>query len=201
MVLPHPPPPYVRLMTRRVALLLVMFVSLAFLDPAWAVVDWSDPLVWLLEARTEDAVAGGLRSLAMVVAGSQLAALGLLGLGHLLGSGATQRLAARVLLPVFTRAAPLALIAGTALPATASEARLPIAPPVAEHRVDLLTAAGRIVVVASGDSMWTIAADHAPGDVDAFWHTVVELNRQRFEDVDLIHPGDFVLLPPVSPTG
>ncbi|HVR32917.1 MAG TPA: hypothetical protein VMS74_09445 [Acidimicrobiia bacterium] len=188
-------------MTRRVALLLVTFVSLSVLDPAWAVLDWSDPVGWLREARTEDAVAAGLRSLAMVVAGSQLAALGLLGVGHLTGNGATQRLATRVLLPVVTRAAPLALIAGTALPAAASEARIPIAPPVAEHRVDLSTTPSPMIVVASGDSMWTIAADHATGDVGAYWHRVVELNRHRFEDVNLIHPGDFVLLPPVNPTG
>jgi hypothetical protein len=32
--------------------------------------------------------------------------------------------------------------------------------------------------------------------VAPYWQALVELNRDRFADVNLIHPGDEILLPP-----
>jgi nucleoid-associated protein YgaU len=46
--------------------------------------------------------------------------------------------------------------------------------------------------------MWTIAAGRVDGDPSGYWLRLVDLNRDRFEDVDLIHPGDTVLLPPLN---
>ena len=53
----------------------------------------------------------------------------------------------------------------------------------------------------AGDSLWKIAAARAPDETAPFWLRVVNLNRNRFADVNLIHPGDEVWLPTVSPSG
>jgi nucleoid-associated protein YgaU len=63
--------------------------------------------------------------------------------------------------------------------------------------------------VVEGDTLWTIARDHlaeAPGggsgeptnqEVTEYWAKVVEANRDRLRDPDLIEPGETIILPPV----
>ena len=185
-------------MRTRHFILLVVFAGLVAFDPAWIVPDWSNPIGWAAASRPEDVVAAAIRLLAVGLTGSQLLALTAVNVGSAIGNGVLTRLGRRALLPVLRGATPIVLAASTALPAAAAEARLPIAPPV-ERVVELPTGEWRLdsVVVERGDSMWTIAADHAPGDVGTYWRQVVDMNRDRFTDVNLIHPGDVILLPPV----
>jgi hypothetical protein len=108
------------------------------------------------------------------------------------------------MLPILKGGLPLALAAGTALPAAAFEVRLPIKPPVVSTSpIAEFTppTAAPSVMVQPGDSMWTIAADQTDGPIGRYWLAVVELNRDRFADVDVIQPGDVVLLPPISREG
>jgi hypothetical protein len=77
------------------------------------------------------------------------------------------------------------------IPVTAAPAPPPPAPaapvPAGQH------------VVAPGESMWTIAADHAGATAAAqYWAHVVDVNRARVRsgDPDLIYPGEIVELPP-----
>lgn len=186
-------------MKLRVALLLALFAGLLGFAPSWIVPDWSDPGGWLSSARPEDAAAAGLRSLAIALAGTQLAGLSLLWVSAAAGSGSLERLARRALLPMFRTTAPIMLAAGSALPAVAMETRLPIQLPPTERSVEVASIVPASVVVESGDSMWTIAAGAVDGDPSRYWRRVVDLNVGRFADVDLIHPGDIVLLPPVNP--
>lgn len=65
----------------------------------------------------------------------------------------------------------------------------------------------RVVVVAAGDSLWSLAAGAlGPGatdaEVTAEWHRIHRLNHDVVgADPDLIHPGQrLVLPPPTSPT-
>ena len=191
-------------MPLRILLLVLLFLGLVSIDPSWLVPDLTDLHEWLRHSRPEDVAAGLLRIGAIALSGSQLAALALVGLGHVSRSGRLQYLGRRALLPVLRSGLPLALAAGTALPAAAAEVRLPIVPPavstgpVAEVP---LPAAEPSVIVQPGDSMWTIAEDRANGPVGRYWLEVVDLNRLRFADVDLIHPGDVVLLPGHSREG
>jgi LysM domain len=62
----------------------------------------------------------------------------------------------------------------------------------------------REVVVRPGDSLWSIAADllgRGAGDaeVTAAWHRLHDANRSRVGDPDLIHPGQRLLVPELSP--
>ena len=97
-------------------------------------------------------------------------------------------------MPVLRRAAPLALVVGTAIPAAAVDHRLPVIPPPPDEGTTGSIGAP-MVVVQPGDSMWRIAAHHTNGAVAPYWLDLVGLNRARFTNVDLIHPGDTVLLP------
>jgi Tfp pilus assembly protein FimV len=70
---------------------------------------------------------------------------------------------------------------------------------------------GTIRTVVSGDSLWTIAADHlattrgqdraalSTDEIAAYWVEVCSLNHDRLRSGDrsLIHPGETVMLPPV----
>jgi nucleoid-associated protein YgaU len=183
--------------------------SLAAIDPTWIVVDWSDPGAWVTASRAEDVAAALVRQIAMWLAASQLLALSLLAAAQLMGSRDVGRLAHRVLLPALRGVAPLALVAGSTLPVAASEARLPILPPTTSPTTPHVPAmpvsatrpvhGERVVIVKPGDSMWTIAACHTDGAVAPYWVQVVDANRERFDDVNLIRPGDDILLPPVNP--
>jgi nucleoid-associated protein YgaU len=176
--------------------LTALLVGLVAIDPHWITIDWTSPLEWLGSSRPEDAFAALVRSLAITLAASQALAVGVVGTARALGSGTLERVGRRMLVPVLRSAAPIALVAGSALPATAAEARVPIAPvgvTAAEIRPDS-------VIVQPGDSMWTIAAAHSPNETASYWIRVVDLNRGRFADVNLIHPGDELLLPPINPT-
>jgi hypothetical protein len=55
------------------------------------------------------------------------------------------------------------------------------------------------VVVAPGDSFWSIAVDETGGrDVEVFWRALVGLNRERLVDPsnpDLLYPGQVLRLP------
>lgn len=191
-------------MVTRITLVTVVFVSLLAIDPAWISPDWTDLPGWYAVTRGEDVLAAAVRLAAIGLTGVQLSALSLMLVGRTIGSGALQRTAQRALLPALRGAAPLVLVAGSALPATATELRLPIVPPAVARSFDVAgneRSAPTFVVVEKGDSMWTIAAAHADADVGRYWRRVVDVNRQRFQDVDLIHPGDTVLLPPVNPEG
>jgi nucleoid-associated protein YgaU len=188
----------------RILLLVLAFLGLVSIDPPWAVPDLTDLDEWLRTSRPEDAAAGLLRTGAIALTGSQLAALAVVGLGHISRNGRLQSLGRRAMLPILRGGLPLALAAGTALPAAAFEVRLPIKPPVVSTSpIAEFTppTAAPSVIVQPGDSMWTIAADQTDGPIGRYWLAVVELNRNRFADVDVIQPGDVVLLPPISPEG
>lgn len=189
-------------MVIRLTLVTFIFFGLLAIDPTWISPDWTDLGRWFAVTRAEDALAAAVRLAAIGLTGVQMGALSLMSLGRATGSGALQRTAQRALLPALRGAAPLFLVAGSALPATATELRLPIVPPTVERTVEIISDETRgptFVVVEKGDSMWKIAATHTDADVGSYWRRVVDVNRDRFEDVNLIHPGDTVLLPPVNP--
>lgn len=187
-------------MATRLLLLVALHLGLLGLNPSWVVIDWAEPVTWLSAAPPEDAIAALLRSMAVVLTGSQITALVLVGLFTVTGNGRLEHTARRALLPILRAAGPVALVAGTALPAAAIETRIPISPPPATQVVDLPVAPvpHGVVTVLPGQSMWTIAARQVDGDPSSYWRRLVDLNRNRFEDVDLIHPGDTVLLPPLN---
>lgn len=182
-------------MLARIFFLAPLVTVLLAIDPSWIVIDWAAPIDWIAGARPEDAAAGLVRLTAIALASSQLLALVALTTARAVGNGAVERATRRVLLPVLRTAAPIALAAGSALPAAASETRLPVALPLFIVQEADPAPPQSVVVVEPGDSMWTIAAAHTTGEVAPYWRLVVDLNRDRFRDVDLIHPGDEVLLP------
>jgi nucleoid-associated protein YgaU len=55
------------------------------------------------------------------------------------------------------------------------------------------------IVVEPGDSFWSIAAEAAAGgDVDEYWRSLIEANRDRLIDrdnPDLLYPGQVLTLP------
>jgi hypothetical protein len=62
-------------------------------------------------------------------------------------------------------------------------------------------------VVAPGESLWTIAEDRVratshddPASVERYWQAVCEVNRERLRsgDVNVVHPGEDLDLPPVA---
>jgi hypothetical protein len=61
-------------------------------------------------------------------------------------------------------------------------------------------------LVAPGDNLWRIAADHLTATPDtsislrAYWLMVIEVNRNRLRsgDPNLIFPGETIILPPLS---
>lgn len=73
--------------------------------------------------------------------------------------------------------------------APSAPAVAPTPPPLADGEV----------VVAPGDSFWTIAEDEAgPRAVDAYWRALIEANRERLVDPsnpDLLLPGQVLQLP------
>lgn len=180
----------------RLFALVVVFIGLAAFDPPWLVVEVSDLAIWIATTRPEEAAAAVLRVVALVGAGTQLGAVVVCWVAASVGDGAVERLARRAIVPALRAAIPVAIAAGPAAPAIAAPVVVPVSPtPIAR---DVTTSQ---VVVAPGDSMWTIAADHANGDVAGYWRRVVGLNRTRFANVDLIHPGDVVLLPDSADQG
>jgi nucleoid-associated protein YgaU len=50
-------------------------------------------------------------------------------------------------------------------------------------------------VVEPGDHLWSIAERTAPGDVVRYWLALVEANRDRLADPDLVLPGQVLVLP------
>ena len=179
-------------MVTRVTALSSFFLALLAFDPEWLRPEWSGLGAWLASVPPEEAAAAILRLVALTGLATQISGLALVWIGSLVGSGAMVRTARRMLLPVLRAAVPLAVAAGPAVPAFAADPGLAAFPPPIIHSTSLPQAS---VVVHPGESMWTIAAEHAPGDVGLFWRKVVKANRDRFADVDVIHPGDVVLLP------
>jgi hypothetical protein len=71
-------------------------------------------------------------------------------------------------------------------------------------------AQAQVHVVAAGENLWRIAADHlaahrgvaraqlTPGDVASYWHALVAANADRLRsgDPDLVYPGERIRLPP-----
>ena len=185
----------------RIFSLTALLASLVSIDPHWLTIDWKAPLEWLSSSRPEDAAAAVVRTGAIALVASQAAAIAILWTAHTLNSQTLERVGRRMLVSVLRSAAPIALVAASALPVTASETRLPITLPAARVVAENTFDQPEVVVVQAGDSLWKIAAAHAPDETAPFWLRVVDLNRNRFADVNLIHPGDEVLLPTVSPPG
>ena len=50
-------------------------------------------------------------------------------------------------------------------------------------------------VVQPGDHLWSIAERSAPGDMLRYWLALVEANRDRLADPDLVLPGQVLVLP------
>lgn len=199
-------------MRTRIAVLVVLFIAMHTLDPTWMRVEWSDPVGWLTDADPLDATAALLRIACLVLLGTQLLGIVLVGTGLALRSGTLAAVGRRMLVPVLRGAAPVLVAAGTTLPAAAATpVRIPITPPgitveavatsPSRHLRPPVATASRVavgsdqVVVEPGDSMWVIATRHTDGPTTPYWVRLVDLNRARFADVDVIHPGDVVLLP------
>jgi hypothetical protein len=76
----------------------------------------------------------------------------------------------------------------TSLPPPAAPPAAPVAPPRTPE-----------VVVAPGDSFWSIAAEQRRGgDVAAYWRALIEANRDRLVDPanpDLLYAGQVLVLP------
>jgi nucleoid-associated protein YgaU len=75
------------------------------------------------------------------------------------------------------------------------------APPLAAPAVPVSeSVAPDEVVVAAGDSFWSIAVDEARGgDLVRYWRVLIELNRDRLVDranPDLLYPDQVLRLPP-----
>jgi nucleoid-associated protein YgaU len=67
---------------------------------------------------------------------------------------------------------------------------------------------GGAVVVIAGDHLWAISAramkegwgrEPTDREIDPYWRAVIERNRSRLADPNLIFPGDTIELPPVPP--
>lgn len=185
-------------LVRRFLLVAVCTAVAIAIDSPWTTLPFDDPVGHLRSLRPEDAVASVLRLLIVGFGCVQVAVLVSVGVGDRIGDGSLGRWMRRLLVPALRSAAPLVVVAGSALPAGASTGLVPPVPPPATAGIASTTQPDH-VVVAGGDSMWTIAAAHAPARVDPYWRAVVQLNADRFDDVDLIHPGDVVLLPPLNP--
>ena len=85
-------------------------------------------------------------------------------------------------------------------------------PPATEHAAEVRFDAEIEVEVAPGDNLWAIAAQTlaratgrdrgavADDEIDRYWRVLCDLNRGRVRsgDVNLIYPGEVVVLPPVS---
>lgn len=203
----------------------------------WLVVDWSDPLGWLSTVEVEVALAALGRVAALTMLGwiglSTIAYL----LGRLVGIdgssidwlsfGPARRAIDAVLagyLMIGSMAPAGAVVESQSDAGAAGTSRqvevvdpayVPIpagsdpgaTPPVDETQAP--TGVGA-VVVAPGDSLWTIAADHlaevlghVPDDreIATYWREVVEVNRPQIRsgNPDLIFPGEEITLPPVAP--
>ena len=50
-------------------------------------------------------------------------------------------------------------------------------------------------MVQPGDHLWSIAERTSAGDVAAHWVALVEANRARLADPDLVLPGQVLALP------
>ncbi len=161
-----------------------------------------------------DAVAFGLRAVVALLAGYVAVVL------VVATVGAVPRWTQRGLASLICRAAGLAVVAGTvvptgtALPTTLTAAAgAPVLEPVERSaRATPLppespTARPIEHVVASGESFWTIAADHVAADlgrtpsdpeVAGYWLDLIEANRAVLahpDDPDLLYPGQVLRLP------
>ncbi len=98
-------------------------------------------------------------------------------------------------------AAPLAVGPASAAPPGHTDRRLPTGLPVPDRPV-LEHPEPRHVRVATGDTLWAIAARQLPGDpsdaeIAATWPTWFRVNRARIgPDPHLIHPGTRLRVPP-----
>ena len=74
------------------------------------------------------------------------------------------------------------------------------APPVVTPPVAAMTAVSPVHVVAAGESLWSIARDRVGADptvLSDYWRALCDANRAALPsgDVNLIHPGETVVLP------
>jgi hypothetical protein len=98
------------------------------------------------------------------------------------------------------RAAPtIATVALPPAPAVVTPVVTPVATPVAAAPA-VSPAVSPVHVVAPGESLWSIARDRAgtePAARSAYWRALCDANRGALPsgDVNLIHPGETVVLP------
>lgn len=183
---------------RRLLLLTACTLAAVFIDDPTTAPPIHDPIGRLSGLPPEVAAATVLRAAIVLVGTTQIGvafvAVCAEALGRVRFAAATRRL----LIPALRSTAPLVVAVGTALPASASVAVVPpVEPPSPARPARVIR-----VEVVPGDSLWRIAeATNTDGDVDRHWRAIVELNRHRFDDVDLIHPGEVVLVPPLSRAG
>ena len=90
--------------------------------------------------------------------------------------------------------APLPIPAAPPIPSTSA----PLAPPPAAAATASPTAS--VHVVDDGESLWSIARDRVGGDpaaLDGYWRALCDANVRALPsgDVNLIHPGETVVLP------
>jgi len=160
-------------------------VTAAALAIPGPILPWATAATWHLPGRPEEIVAASLRLTVILLGSGHLAAAGIRAVGR-------RPRAARA-------AVTLMLVATAAVPASAG-VRIPVVPPSAQGFTPTRPP-GPSVVVREGDSMWRIAERRADHDTPAYWRRIVTMNSGRFADVDLIHPGERVLVPPVTPPG
>lgn len=112
--------------------------------------------------------------------------------------------------PAFVRALVGAAAIGVlvAAPASAAPSRAPpelrlldapVAGPAPRPPPAAPVAVSGSWVVQPGDHLWSIAARTAPGDVVRYWVQLVEANRDRLPDPDLVLPGQVLVLPDYGP--
>ena len=95
------------------------------------------------------------------------------------------------------------VVAGLALPERTYGATAPDRPSPPTAPVDVVRTDREVVVVAPGDSLWSVAARLLPAsapdvEVDALWRRIYAANRSLIgDDPELIRPGQELLVPEV----
>jgi len=183
---------------------------------------WSDPLGWLRVTSPENALVEVGRVVVLVVVGwmvcSTALAIAARVLDVLFGTRRCSAAVSRVI-PGFIATLVAAAIATSA--PMAAQPRSPVAPlgPVRDGRAPTAVAAAIAAspvatplsiapapaattthVVATGESLWSIARDQVGGDateLDRYWRALCDANRAalRSGDVNVIHPGETLVLP------
>ena len=173
---------------------------------------WSDPLGWLRTTTTENALIEAGRVVVLVAMGWIVFSTAVAIAARVLDVG----LGTRRCFAVVSRVVPgfvVAMVAAafvTTVPVLA-QSRSPVPPrgPVRDGDASTTTVTAPALpapatptahVVAAGESLWSIARDRVGADgaaLDRYWRALCDANRARLPsaDVNLIRPGDTVVLP------